>query len=58
MVKRECENARFKVVVCCQGQPFYYKYSTLFGALVGYACQYIKKKKYGTMNFSLKEVFE
>ena len=55
--KRTCNNPHFEVVVCCQGQPFYYQYETLFGALLGYARQYCKKKKYGTMNFSLKEFY-
>lgn len=42
-------------IVCCQGQPFYYEYSTVFGACCGFAYQYLTNKKYGTMNFSLKE---
>lgn len=54
-VKRKCKNPKFVVIVCCQGQPFYYEYSNLMGALIGYAKEYIKNKKYGTMNFSLKE---
>lgn len=56
MVKRRCKKPKFDVIVCCQGQPFHYYCSTLIGALVEYAYQYLKKKKYGTMNFSLKEV--
>ena len=55
--KRKCNNPKFEVIVCCQGQPFYYQYHTLIGALFGYAKNYLKKKKYGTMNFSLKQVF-
>ena len=56
-IKRECKEPKFNVIVCCQGQPFEYHYKTLFGALVGYAKQYLQKKKYGTMNFSLKQIF-
>lgn len=55
--KRKCNNPKFEVIVCCQGQPFYYQYHTLIGAMFGYAKNYLKKKKYGTMNFSLKQVF-
>lgn len=47
----------FNVVVCCQDQPFNYYYKTLVGALIGYAFHYLKKNKYGTMNFSLKQVW-
>ena len=57
MVKRKCKNPKFDVIVCCQGQPFHYYHSTLIGALVEYGCQYLAKRKYGTMNFSLKQVF-
>ena len=56
-IKRDCKNPKFKVIVCCQGQSFEYHYQTLFGALVGYAYNYLKKNKYGTMNFSLKQIF-
>ena len=56
-IKRKCKNSKFNVIVCCQGQPFYYQYKTLAGALFGYARQYLKKNKYGTMNFSLKQIF-
>jgi len=56
MTKRKCDNPKFVVIVCCQGQPFYYEYSTVFGACCGFAYQYLTNKKYGTMNFSLKEV--
>ena len=52
------KNYRFVVVVCCQGQPFYYYRNTLFGALIEYAKQYIKKNKYGTMNFTLRQEFD
>jgi hypothetical protein len=55
MTQRNCKNPKFNVIVCCQGQPFYYLHSTLIGALIEYAYQYIKYKKYGTMNFSLRE---
>ena len=48
---------KFVVIVNCQGQPFYYFYRTLLGALFGYAKQYLKKHKYNTMSFSLKQSF-
>lgn len=57
MIKRKCKNPKFDVIVCCQCQPFHYYCSTLFGALIEYGYQYLKKNKYGTMNFSLKQVF-
>lgn len=57
MIKRKCDNPKFKVIVCCQGQSFYYQYKSLIGALFGYAIQYLKNNKYGTMNFSLKQMF-
>lgn len=47
---------KFKVIVCCQGNPFEYKYKNLVSALFGYAYHYIKKNKYGTMNFTLKQI--
>ena len=47
---------KFKVIVCCQGQPFEFKYRTLPGALCGYAYHYLTKRKYGTMNFTLKQI--
>ena len=40
----KCKEPKFKVIVCCQGQQFEYHYKTLFGALVGYAKQYLQKK--------------
>ena len=52
------KNYKFVVVVCCQGQPFYYYKNTLLGALFEYAKQYIKKNKYGTMNFTLRQEFD
>ena len=47
----------FIVIITCQGQPFYYPCKTLAGALFQYAKQYIKKHKYHTMNFTLKQIF-
>lgn len=49
------KNYEFEIVVCCQGQPFYYYRNTLVGALILYAYQYLTKNKYGTMNFTLKQ---
>ena len=57
IVKRKVENARFVVVVCCQGQPYDYQCKTLLGALFMYAKQYLRKHKFGTMNFTLKQIF-
>lgn len=56
MTKRK-ENKKYKfvVIVTCQGQPFYYGYKNLIGALFGYAKQYLKNNKYHTMNFTLKQ---
>lgn len=48
----------FVVIVTCQGHPTEYEFSNLFLALIGYAKQYLKKKKYGTMNFTLKQKFK
>ena len=45
------------VVVTCQGDPSYYKYRNLFSALVAFAYHYLTKRKYGTMNFTLRQVF-
>ena len=45
---------KFVVVINCQGQPFYYFYKTLFGALFGYARLYKEGKKYG-WRITLKE---
>lgn len=45
---------KFLITICCQGQPKYKKCETLFGALKCFASEYIKKKKYGTMNFTLE----
>lgn len=47
---------KFKVIVCCQGHPNEYKYKNLFSALCGYAYNYLKYNKYGTMNFTLKQI--
>lgn len=55
-IKRKCNDPRFLVVVTCQGQSFYYCYHGLINAVIGYCKQYLTKKKYGTMNFKLREV--
>ena len=52
------KNYRFVVVVMCQGHPSYYYRDTLVGGLFEYACQYIKKNKYRTMNFTLRQEFD
>lgn len=56
MSKRK-KNYVFEICSCCQGQPFYHYRKTLVGALIEYAYQYLKKRKYGTMNFSLSQKF-
>ena len=45
---------KFIVTVTCLGQPFYKKYKTLLGAIKRFATEYLKKNKYGTMNFTLE----
>lgn len=55
-IKKTVKNPRFVVVINCQGQPFHYQYSNLLSALFGYANHYLKKKKYGTMRFALKDL--
>ena len=55
-IKRKCNDPKFLVVVTCHGQSFYYQYNNLIGAVIGYCKQYLTKKKYGTMNFKLREV--
>ena len=57
MNKRKKKYA-FDVCVCCQGQPFHYYRKTMVGALLEYAYQYLKKNKYGTMNFTLQQKFD
>ena len=56
--RRNCKNPQWCVRICCQGQPFYYLYRTLIGAFIGYAYNYYKKHKYGTMTFKLIEYEE
>lgn len=51
------KNYVFEIVVCCQGQPFYYYRNTLLGALIEYTYHYLKNSKYGTMNFTLRQKF-
>lgn len=56
VIKREIKNARFVITDCVQGQPMDYYCKTLLGALFLYAKHYVvNKKKYKTMNISLKE---
>ena len=49
---------KFDVIVTCQGQPFHHYCKTLIGELYTYAYFYIKKSKYKTMNFTLRQVFD
>lgn len=56
IVKRRTDNPKWKVVITCQGQPMDYQYKTVFGACVGLMRHYFKKRKYGTMNFSIRQV--
>ena len=51
-------NFEFDAIVTCQGQPFHHYCKTLIGALYTYAYLYIKKNKYRTMNFTLRQVFD
>ena len=43
------------VVVTCQGNPKYYPQKNLFCGCVALVYHYLKKHKYGTMNFALKQ---
>ena len=45
---------KFIVTVTCLEQPFYKKHKTLLGAIKCFATEYLKKNKYGTMNFTLE----
>lgn len=56
--RRNKKNFVFDVVICCQGQPFHHYCNTLVGALFTYTYHYLKKRKYGTMNFTLKQEFK
>ena len=56
-MSKRAKKYMFEICVCCQGQSFHYYRKTLVGALIKYAYQYLKKKKYGTMNFSLSQKF-
>ena len=55
ITKRSVNNPKFIVTDCIQGQPMDYECKTLLGALFLYIRHYISKKKYKTMNVSLKE---
>lgn len=48
----------FCVTVCCQGNPTCYYRESLISALWLYVKKYLKFNKYGTMNFTLKQVFK
>lgn len=52
------KNHKFRVIACCQGNPKYYDYDSLFKALIKYAKVYHKWNKYGTFRFDLKQVFK
>lgn len=52
------KNFDWTVVVTCQGNPKYYKQRNLLFGMVSLAYHYLKKRKYGTMNFMLKQVFK
>ena len=43
------------VVVTCQGNPKYYPQKNLFCGCIALVYHYLKKRKYGTMNFALKQ---
>lgn len=46
------------VVVTCQGNPTYYPQKNLFCGFVALAYHYLKKRRYCTMNFALKQKFK
>ena len=56
MSKRK--NFDWTVVVTCQGNPTYYPQKNLVCGLVALAYHYLKKRKYGTMNYSLRQEFK
>lgn len=56
-MKRHKKDFEWAVVVTCQGNPFYYRYSNLLSAMFAYAWHYLKKRKYNTMNFALTQEF-
>lgn len=55
-IRRRCNDPKFVVIVTCQGCGTYYQYRHLLSALCGFAWQYKKKRRYGTCNFSLRQV--
>lgn len=57
VTKRKSSNPHWVMVICCQGQPFDYYYNNVFGACLGLIHNYFTKRKYGTMNFSIKQHF-
>ena len=54
-MKKPKKDFEWAVVVTCQGNPSYYKYRNLFTALIAYAWHYLRKRKYNTMNFTLRQ---
>lgn len=52
------KNFDWVVVVTCQGNPFYYQQKNLAFGMVALAYHYLKKRKYGTMNFTLRQKFK
>jgi len=54
-IKRIVKNPKFVVITNCQGQPFYRLYTTIGGALMGYAKEYKKMHRYHTSNMTLRE---
>jgi len=47
--------AEWVVVVTCQGHSFFYPQKNLFCGLVALTWHYLKKRKFGTMNFKLEQ---
>lgn len=55
-IRKIVNNPRWVVVITCQGQPHFYQYKNVIGACIGLIKNYLLKKKYGTMNFLLRQV--
>lgn len=49
---------KWVLITCCQGQPFYKFYHNIVCVSVGLMFNYFKKKNYGTMRFSVKQIFD
>ena len=51
------KNFDWVVVVTCQGNPRYYKQRNLLCGIFALVYHYLTKRKYHTMNFTLRQKF-